>query len=82
MADYYVRRVSKQRVTRGRTLYAEHRDLLTRLQREYGVPAQHLLSFLGLESNYGSFFGKIPDNCLLPSCVKMLKTTGPLRGTR
>ncbi len=58
-ADYYNRRVTEQRVTQGRALYAEHRDLLVRLQREYGVPAHYLLAFWGLETNYGSYFGKI-----------------------
>jgi membrane-bound lytic murein transglycosylase B len=59
-ADYYVNRVTERRVARGRALYAEHRELLTRLQREYGVPAQYLLAFWGLETNYGRHFGRIP----------------------
>jgi membrane-bound lytic murein transglycosylase B len=58
-ADYYNRRVTEQRVAQGRALYAEHRDLLVRLQREYGVPAHYLLAFWGLETNFGSYFGKI-----------------------
>jgi len=58
-ADYYNRRVTEQRVAQGRALYAEHRDLLARLQREYGVPAHYLLAFWGLETNYGAYFGKI-----------------------
>ena len=57
--DYYVPRVTKQRVAQGRALYAKHRDLLNRLQREYGVPGHYLLAFWGLETNYGSYFGKI-----------------------
>lgn len=59
-ADYYVPRVTEQRVAQGRALYAKHRDLLNRLQREYGVPGHYLLAFWGLETNYGSYFGKIP----------------------
>ncbi|MFT4608386.1 MAG: membrane-bound lytic murein transglycosylase B [Gammaproteobacteria bacterium] len=59
-ADYYVPRVTTKRVTQGRELYAKHRDLLNRLQREYGIPGHYLLAFWGLETNYGSFFGKIP----------------------
>ncbi len=58
-ADYYTRRVTEQRVAQGRVLYAEHRDLLLRLQRDYGVPAHYLLAFWGLETNYGTYFGKI-----------------------
>ena len=59
-ADYYNRRVTTQRVEQGRALYDKHRDLLKRLQLEYGVPAHYLLAFWGLETNYGSYFGKIP----------------------
>ena len=59
-ADYYLRRVTTERVEQGRALYLKHRDLLDRLQLEYGVPAQYLLAFWGLETNYGSYFGKIP----------------------
>jgi membrane-bound lytic murein transglycosylase B len=58
-ADYYSRRVTTERVEQGRDLYARHRDLLNRVQREYGVPAHYLLAFWGLETNYGSYFGKI-----------------------
>ena len=58
-ANYYLRRVTTKRVEQGRTLYEKHRELLNRLQREYGVPAHYLLSFWGLETNYGSYFGSI-----------------------
>ena len=58
-ADYYIRRITTKRVEQGRALYAKHRDLLNRVQLEYGVPAQYLLAFWGLETNYGSYFGRI-----------------------
>jgi len=58
-ADYYTRRVTTKRVEQGRELYDKHRDLLNRVQLEYGVPAHYLLAFWGLETNYGSYFGKI-----------------------
>lgn len=64
-ADYYDNRVTERRVEQGRALYAEHRELLTRLQREYGVPAQYLLAFWGLETNYGRHFGRIPTTSAL-----------------
>jgi membrane-bound lytic murein transglycosylase B len=47
-------------VEQGRALYDKHRDLLNRLQLEYGVPAHYLLAFWGLETNYGSYFCRIP----------------------
>ncbi len=59
-AGYYIHRVTTQRVEQGRALYAKYRDLLNRVQFEYGVPAHYLLAFWGLETNYGSYFGNIP----------------------
>lgn len=58
-ADYYNNRVTEGRVEQGRALYEEHRDLLDRVQLEYGVPAHYLVAFWGLETNYGSYFGRI-----------------------
>lgn len=59
-ADYFNRRVTEQRVAQGRALLAKHKDLLTRVEQEYGVPAAYLVSFWGLETNFGSYFGNIP----------------------
>jgi len=59
-ADYLGRRVTDERVSRGRALYAEHRSLLDELTREYGVPGQYLVAFWGLETNYGGYLGNVP----------------------
>lgn len=59
-SGYYERRVTAERVTRGRELLAEHDDLLQRVQRETGVPPHYLVSFWGLETNFGSYFGDMP----------------------
>tara|TARA_R110001592_G_scaffold65716_1_gene201691 strand:- start:1913 stop:3109 length:1197 start_codon:yes stop_codon:yes gene_type:complete len=58
-SNYFNTRVSEQRIERGRTLIEEHRLLLNRLTLEYGVPAQYLIAFWGLETNYGSYKGKM-----------------------
>lgn len=59
-ADYFTRRVTDYRTRRGRELLAEHNVLLTDLSVRYGVPPQYLVSFWGLESNYGRNIGKMP----------------------
>lgn len=59
-AQYYTARVTAERVRRGRALLAEHRDLLLDIQRQTGVPAQYLVAFWGLETNFGSYFGNVP----------------------
>ena len=59
-ADYLNRRVNDQRVSKGREMLQEHRELLDRVTRETGVPAPYLVSFWGLETNFGAYFGKMP----------------------
>ncbi len=57
---YLSARVTEQRVQKGRALYAEHRDFLNGLTRQYGIPGQYLVAFWGLETNFGSYLGKVP----------------------
>lgn len=68
--DYFGRRVTDDRVARGRALLAEHRPLLERVQRETGVPAHYLVAFWGLETNFGSYFGsmRVPDSLATLAC--------------
>ncbi len=58
-ADYFNRRVTPERVAKGRLLLAEHRELLEKIEVQYGVAPQYLVSFWGLETNFGSFFGRM-----------------------
>ena len=75
-ADYLNRRVNEARVSKGRELLQEHEDLLARVTRETGVPAPYLVSFWGLETNFGSYFGKMP----VPSSLTTL-ACDPRRST-
>lgn len=59
-ADYLEASVTEARVERGRRLLEEHRGLLERIYREYGVPPRYLVAFWGLETNYGAYFGRMP----------------------
>ncbi|MFA7555178.1 MAG: lytic murein transglycosylase [Spongiibacteraceae bacterium] len=59
-ANYLNRRVTDWRVAQGRKILKDNRDLLDSLVKEYGVPAQYLVAFWGLETNYGSYLGKMP----------------------
>jgi len=59
-ADYLGRRATNERVMRGRALYAEHRSLLDDLTRRFGVPGHYIVSFWGLETNFGSYLGNVP----------------------
>jgi membrane-bound lytic murein transglycosylase B len=53
-------RVNTFRIQTGKALAVRYRELLAQAQREYGVPSHYLLSFWGLETNYGSYFGNMP----------------------
>ena len=58
--EYYNRRVTPERVARGRELLAEHAGMLGDIERNFGVPARYLVAFWGLETNFGSHFGDTP----------------------
>lgn len=69
-ADYLNRRVNEARISKGREMLASHRDLLARVTEETGVPAPYLVAFWGLETNYGSYFGKmqVPSSLATLAC--------------
>lgn len=60
LAGYLERRITADRIERGRELSRKHRAVLQRVASEYGVQPQYLLAFWGLETNYGRNFGSIP----------------------
>ena len=57
---YLDARVTKGRIKRGRQLLAEHKDLLDRIERRYGVQSRFLVAFWGLETNFGDYLGSFP----------------------
>ena len=73
--EYYARRVTEDRVDTGRALLVEHRALLNRVSAATGVPAQYLVAFWGLETNFGSYLGKLS----IPSALATL-ACDPRRG--
>ena len=51
----YLRRVSPQRVERGRALLAEHGEMIRRVAADYGVQPRFIVAIIGLESDYGRY---------------------------
>lgn len=45
------------RITNGVAFWNEHRAALTRAEKEYGVPAEIIVSIIGVETNYGKNTG-------------------------
>jgi len=68
--NYYQLRVTATRVALGRALLATHIDLLQRVQKQTGVPPHYLVSFWGLETNFGNTFGNmpVPDSLTTLAC--------------
>ncbi|MDR3496940.1 MAG: lytic murein transglycosylase [Ancalomicrobiaceae bacterium] len=54
------RMVSADRMSRGKKLLASNAALFSRIERQYGVPAEVLVAFWGLESDFGADHGKFP----------------------
>ncbi|NMH59999.1 lytic murein transglycosylase [Alteromonas ponticola] len=58
--NYFGKRVTDWRVEKGQQMYAEHKTLLDSLNSKYGIPPHYLIAFWGLETNFGSYKGKMP----------------------
>lgn len=57
--DYIDKRVTQARIDTGRRLLIENSGLLNAVHVRYGVPPAVLVSFWGLESNYGTMTGSM-----------------------
>jgi membrane-bound lytic murein transglycosylase B len=73
---YFSKRVTDWRTNKGKEMYAKHKDLLQKLSDKYGVPPHYLLAFWGLETNFGSYKGKMPvlDSLATLACDKRRST--------
>lgn len=59
--ERYLARVAPQsRVDRGRRALAENRELLARIEADFGVQARFVLAFWAIESDFGSNTGGFP----------------------
>jgi membrane-bound lytic murein transglycosylase B len=59
-SGYYYQRVTESRIQRGQKLYSQFLPLLTEITRQTGVPGRYIVAFWGMETNFGSYFGKLP----------------------
>ena len=57
MAGYIATHVDGARISGGRSVYAQHRDLLARIERDYGVPGPIIVAIFGHETSYGRVKG-------------------------
>ena len=57
--EYFSARVNDRRIEQGRTLLQEHAELLAVIKQRTGIPPHYLLALWGLETNFGTYFGKL-----------------------
>lgn len=69
LGDYVQRRVSQKRITNGINGLKENLPLLRKIQAKYGVPAEIIVSFWGMESSYGQFRG---DHYVIQSLATLI----------
>ncbi len=70
--SYVDKRVNANQVQRGRELLQQNTRLLNQIEAQYGVPKNLLVSFWGMETNYGNNQGNIG----LPSSLMTLAYDG------
>ena len=58
--EYRQRVINDARIRKGRQLLQEHRALLSRIEAQYGVPAEIIVALWGIESNFGENTGGFP----------------------
>lgn len=49
--------LTKARLEKGLAFWQNHKEALAKAEEIYGVPAQIIVSIIGIETNYGSYFG-------------------------
>ena len=52
--------ISQARIDAGRAFLAEHRDALAKVEADTGVPAEIIVSIIGVETSYGGNMGSYP----------------------
>ena len=57
LETYLPKRVPQWKIDRARKLYAENKDVLEQVSKEFGVQARFIVALWGLESNFGTIQG-------------------------
>jgi membrane-bound lytic murein transglycosylase B len=56
---YIGKRVNKKRVLKAKSLLLENKDLLSRIEKDFGVPKEYLVALWGIETSFGRHLGKV-----------------------
>ncbi|MBK1733830.1 lytic transglycosylase [Halorhodospira abdelmalekii] len=58
--DYLAQRVTAGRIERGRFMYQIYEELLWKIYSDYEISPRYLVALWGMETHYGSYFGRVP----------------------
>ncbi len=58
--DYRPIFITQQRISAGKAFHAKHRAALSKVEAQYGVPAEIIVSIIGVETSYGGNAGSYP----------------------
>ncbi len=56
---YIKKRANKKRMNKGISLYKKEKSIIDKVEREFLVEKELLLSLMGIETNYGKYLGKM-----------------------
>ena len=56
---YIKKRTSKKKVYDGLKLYKKEKNIIDKIENEYGVEKEVLLALMGIETNFGKYLGKM-----------------------
>ena len=56
---YIGKRVNKKRVLKAKSLLIENKILLSRIEKDFGVPKEYLVALWGIETSFGRHRGKV-----------------------
>ena len=56
---YIGKRTSKQKLFKGISIYKDNIDLIDKVEKEFNVEKELLLALMGIETNFGTYVGKM-----------------------
>ena len=56
---YVSKRTNKKKVLKGTDFYSKNRNLINNVERNYAIEKELLLSLMGIETNFGTYVGKM-----------------------
>ncbi len=56
---YITKRTSSKKISKGKNFYKDNIDLINSIEKEFNIEKELLLSLMGIETNFGTYVGKM-----------------------